>query len=130
MGDDDLRNIFTAFMQQVVHNAKIDYIRRNSAKVKTETSLDVADQTKLSYEQNFGLTPQNEFDFQNDRLVEGFALLSAPQRKIITLLFAQGLTASEAAGVLDCPVEYIYDQKRKSLQKLRKQMTDGGAGGI
>jgi len=119
MPDADLRNIFTAYMQKVVHNARIDYIRRRIAEHKPQHEPLTQD---ILYEQNFGLASEDGFDFGEGRLADNFASLSPIQKKILILLIAQGLTAKEAARELRCPVDYIYAQKRQALEKLRKRM--------
>ena len=126
MHDDDLRNMFTAFMQKVIHNAKIDYIRRKTAKIKMEAkTADLHSLRECCYEQNFDFPPQNGFGFEEGPLADIFALLSPKQQQILTLLFVKGFSALEIAEELDCTLDFIYDQKRKSLQKLRRQLVGG-----
>jgi len=126
MRDDDLRNMFTAYMQKVVANAKFDYIRRKATQSKRGVEPDLPEWQEHSYEQNFRLAPQNEFDFEEQRLADSFALLPLMRRQILTLLFVQGLTAMEVAEELGCSLDYVYTSKRRALQKLREQM-EGGA---
>jgi len=126
MRDDDLRNMFTAYIQKVVEHAKIDYIRRKASKDKKDARPDFPERQDTSYEQTFRLAPQNEFDFEEQRLADSFASLPLIRRKILTLLFVQGLTAMEVAEELGCSLDYVYSNKRRALQRLQEQMREGG----
>jgi RNA polymerase sigma factor (sigma-70 family) len=125
MHDDDLRNMFTAYMQKVVYHAKIDYIRRRANQRKTpETPR--PEWQGIAYEQDFRLAPENEFEFEEQRLANRFASLPFVRRQILTLLFVEGYTAMEVAEQLGCSLDYVYSNKRRALQKLREQMEKGG----
>ena len=126
MHDDDLRNMFTAYMQKVVEHAKIDYIRRKAAQGKRSVKSDWSEQHEHSYEQSFRLVPQNDFDFEEQRLADSFASLPLMRRRILTLLFVQGLTAMEVAEELGCSLNYVYTNKRRALQRLQEQLREGG----
>ena len=125
MHEDDHRNRFTAYMQKVVYHAKVDYIRQKKAQ-RTDTEVCVDDVTALSYEQDFRLTSDADFDFEEQRLANSFASLPLMRRQILKLLFVQGLTAMEVAEELGCSLDYVYSNKRRALQKLRDQMQEGG----
>jgi len=125
MSDDDLRNVFTAYIQKVIRNAKVDYIRRKAAQIKMEAKLGSLERRELSYEQDFNLGPQDGFSFGNGYLADDFASLSPTQQQILTLLIVQGYSPTEVAKMLNRPVSYVYDQKRYALHKLREQMEGG-----
>jgi len=125
MMHDDLRNRFTAYMQKVVYHAKVDYIRRKNASGQKGAMPDLPEQQDPSYEQDFRLEPDTEFDFEEQRLADSFASLPLMQRKILTLLFVQGLTAMEVAEELGCSLDYVYSNKRRALQKLQEQLREG-----
>ena len=123
---DDLRNMFTAYMQKVVAHAKIDYIRRKTAQSKRCTQRTLPERQESSYEQDFRLAPQNEFDFEEQRLADSFASLPLIRRQILTLLFVQELTAMEVAEELGCSLDYVYSNKRRALRKMQDQLREGG----
>lgn len=126
---DDLRNMFTAWIKKVIIHAKIDYIRRNAAEEKKHSRLSLADVPEPSYEQDFRLTPENEFDFAEEKLAEAFAELPLLRRQILTLSFAERLTAMEIAEQLNCSVEYVHLQKHRTLKALRDKLLNGGETG-
>jgi len=125
MHDDDLRNQFTAYMQKVVYHTKVDYIRRKKAK-RPHAEVDTAEALALSYEQDFRLASDADFDFEEQRLADSFASLPLIRRQILKLLFVEGLTAMEVAEELGCSLDYVYTNKRRALQKLRDQLEEGG----
>jgi len=124
MNNDDLRNQFTAYMQKVVYHAKVDYIRRRKTQ-RPGSDVDSAKASELSYEQDFRLASNADFDFEEQRLADNFASLPLIRRQILKLLFVQGLTAMEVAEELGCSLDYVYSNKRRALQKLRDQLQKG-----
>ena len=122
---DDLRNQFTAYMQKVVYHAKVDYIRRKKVH-HSNAGADAATASELSYEQDFRLASDADFDFEEQRLADSFASLPLIRKQILKLLFVQGLTAMEVAEELGCSLDYVYSNKRRALEKLRDQMQEGG----
>ena len=124
MNDNDLRNQFTAYMKKVVYHAKVDYIRRKTA-AQQRTEIALPDWREPSYEQDFGMVPATEYDFEEQRLSDSFAQLPLVRRRILTLLFVQGLTAMEVSEELGCPLDFVYSNKRRALQKLRDQLQGG-----
>jgi len=125
MYDDDLRNRFTAYMQKVVYHAKVDYIRRKKAQ-RPNDAVCAAETPALSYEQDFRLASDADFDFEEQRLADSFASLPLIRKQILKLLFVEGLTAMEVAEELGCSLDYVYSNKRRALQKLRGQLREGG----
>jgi len=125
MHDDDLRNRFTAYMQKVVYHAKVDYMRRKKAQYP-RAEIDAAEAPSLSYEQDYRLASDAEFDFEEQRLADSFASLPLIRKQILKLLFVEGLTAMEVAEELGCSLDYVYTNKRRALQKLRDQLEEGG----
>ena len=126
MNNDDLRNRFTAYMQKVVYHAKVDYIRRRKTQ-RPSSDVDSAKASELSYEQDFRLVSDADFDFEEQRLADNFASLPLIRRQILKLLFVNGLTAIEVAEELGCSLDYVYSNKRRALQKLRDQLQEEGA---
>jgi len=125
MNDGDLRNQFTAYMQKVVYHAKVDYIRRKKAQ-QPKAEVSCAEVSDLAYEQDFRTVPETEFDFEERRLANSFETLPLIRRKILTLLFVQGLSAMEVAEEIGCSLDFVYTSKRRALQKLREQMQESG----
>jgi RNA polymerase sigma factor (sigma-70 family) len=126
MNNDDLRNIFSAWMKKVVSHAKIDYLRRREASRKRESTGYLEDYPEPGYEPSFHIAPPGEFDFEEERLAESFAKLPLMRKRILTLLFVEGLSAEEIADRLNCSRDYVYKSKLRALKTLRYLLEEGG----
>lgn len=125
--DDDLNLLwrFTAYMELVVGHAKIDYLRRQKHR-RWEVSLEQPNRDlPVGYEDPFPIS-QGEFDFEEERLAAAFSKLTLMRRQILTLIFAEGLSARETADKLNCSVDYVYLQKHRALKALRDKLMEGG----
>jgi RNA polymerase sigma factor (sigma-70 family) len=122
--DSDLLGRFTAWMEQVVVHAAADYIRRQGHRQR-EVPLEQSSQDELSYEDPLPAI-STEFDFAEDKLSKAFSGLNLTRRRVLTLIFVEGLSAQETADKLGCSVDYIYLQKHRALKTLRDQLMDGG----
>jgi len=122
--DIDLLRRFTAYMEWVVTHAGIDYYRRQAFRER-ESPLEQYPQDTLSYEDP---PPRGKdaFDFAEDKLSEAFIKLNLLRRRILTLIFVDGLSAQETADKLGCSADYVYLQKHRALKALRDQLMDGG----
>ena len=122
--DIDLLRRFTAYMELIVTHAGIDYVRRQAFR-KLEITLGL---TVTNDNVDFDEIPINnhEFDFEEKRLADAFFQLSHLRKRIITLLYVEGLSPQETAERLNCSVDYVYKQKHRALKKLRDQLMNGG----
>jgi RNA polymerase sigma factor (sigma-70 family) len=126
MDNDDLRNIFSAWMEKVISHAKIDYLRRRESTRKREPTQYLSDYPEPGYEPDFRIVPADEFDFEEERLAESFAKLPLMRRRILTLLFVEGFSAEEIADKLNCSRDYVYKSKLRALKTLRYLLEGGG----
>jgi RNA polymerase sigma factor (sigma-70 family) len=117
----ELLGRFTAWMTLVVKNARIDYLRRQRYQ-NHEVSVWPSPESDPLYIEDFSTA--DEFDFTEDKLSAAFARLNETRRKILTLIFVEGLAAQEVADALACSVDYVYKQKHRALKMLRDQIID------
>lgn len=125
--DDDhsLLGRYTAWMVDVVDHARIDCMRRQEH-WKNETAMDSIPEYEDSHEYQMPLLfSKDEFDFAEGRLSAAFSRLTLMRRKILTLLFVEGVSAQDVAERLNCSVKFVYNQKHEALKKLRKQLMEG-----
>ena len=125
MDDNDLRNIFTAWLGKVVENAKIDYIRMVRTRAKKTSVIYLEEVPEVSYEQDFRMVSADEFDFAEERLSKSFAQLPLLKRQVLTMTFVEGLSAEEIAIKLNCSRDYVYTIKLRALKKLRFLLEGG-----
>ena len=124
--DDNLALLwqFTAWMEQVIARAGIDYRRRQKHR-NHESYLEESTQSILSYEDPLPVN-RTEFEFTEDKLSEAFGKLKLLRRQILALTFVEGLSAQETADRLNCSVDYVYLQKHRALKALRDHLIEGG----
>jgi RNA polymerase sigma factor (sigma-70 family) len=124
--DDDLGLLarFTAFVRSVAGYARLEYLRKLEYR-KHEAPLDGVPADTLAYE-DMPPTAKGDFDFAEEEHSRAFADLSPLRREILKLIFAEGLTAQEAADKLGCSVDNVYLHKHRALKKMRDRLLDGG----
>jgi RNA polymerase sigma factor (sigma-70 family) len=122
--DPDLLWRFTAYINNVVRYARLEYIRTLKYR-KLETTLESAPEDALSYDNPLPIGNE-EFYFEEENLEKAFSKLKSLRQKILTLIFVEGLSAQETADKLDCSIEYVYLQKHRAIKALRDQLMDGG----
>jgi len=126
--DGELIARFTAFMVQIVTNAKIDYVRRQRH-LKWETPTDtppLQEGTSSKTERWQNGIPDSEFDFAEERISNALSSLPALRRRILELSFIEQLSAQEIAEELEYSIKFVYDQKHAALKKLRDLLLKGG----
>ena len=125
----ELQIKFTVWMRTVLQNAKSNYIRDNTSKLKTISLTDILED-QLSYKDTYkedGLDlEQGLFDFQDKLIERAFLRLSIKQRKILLLSIVEGYKPCEIAKLLDCSPQIIYNEKMLALKYLRKTLNLGG----
>ena len=127
--DDDLELVrrFTAFMELVVIHARVDFLRKQDRN-KHEVPLDeLLLEEELYYDNTFQRNG-NEFDFEEEKLEKAFERLPLLRKNLLTLIFVEGLSVQEVADRLNCPVEYVYQKKHRTLNALRDQLMDEEGG--
>jgi RNA polymerase sigma factor (sigma-70 family) len=122
--DIDLLRRFTAWIEHVVYYARLEYMRRFDH-AANEISLEEAPESAFVYEDP-PLITKNQFEFEDASLSRSFSRLSLLRRRILILIFVEGLSAQDTADALGCSVDYVYKQKHMALKKLRDQLMDGG----
>ena len=118
--DIDLLKRFTRYIEQVIVCARIDYYRRQDRQkeVLLDELLSDSEQTEND---SFQLS-KNVFDFEIEQHKNAFNRLSSLRRRILTLIFIDGLSGQQIAERLSLTVEYVYLQKHRALKALRKQL--------
>ena len=129
MEDDDLDLLwrFTAYMELVVRNAKIDYLRSQDYLKRENTVKYLLVGDFITYDDPLPAS-DSEFDFEEERLEEAFSRLTLMRRQILALTFVEGLSAQETADRLNCSVKFVYNQKHEALKRLRNYLMEGGGG--
>lgn len=127
---DVLRARFTNWIEKLIKNAKIDYIRQLNKAEPEFVSIDelFEDEQLIGARDVVISEDKDSFDFQEERLAEAFYKLPLMKRKILELLFIECIKPEEIASRLNCSPQYVYNQKFLALKQLRKKLDKGGDG--
>ena len=119
---DELKGRFTVWLEKVVRNAKINYIKSLKKQPQIlyleeipESALPIQNLTTDVY-------TKSEFEFEEERLAEAFSKLPLMRKQILTMLFAENISPSEISKRLNCSPQYIYNQRYKALKALRNEL--------
>ncbi len=121
---DVLRAEFTAWLNTVLHRARLNYIRSLSREVETVSIAEPFVEDIPANTDPYILMVQRmkEFDFQEERLSKAFLELPLMRREVLRLLFVEERTPGEIAQILHCSEDYVYSQKSKALKRLRERL--------
>lgn len=125
---DVLRARFTNWIEKLIKNAKIDYIRQLNKAEPEFVSIDelFEDEQLIGAHDVVISEDKDSFDFQEEKLAEAFYKLPLMKRKILELLFIECIKPEEIASRLNCSPQYVYNQKFLALKQLRKKLDKGG----
>lgn len=125
---DILRARFTTWIEKVIKNAKIDYLRQQNKIGPEIISIEelFEDEQLIGARDVFIPEDKDSFDFQEERLSEAFYKLPLMKRKILELLFIECIKPEEIASRLNCSPQYVYNQRFLALKQLRKELDKGG----
>ena len=127
---DVLRARFTVWIEKLIKNAKIDYIRQlNKAEPEFVSIDELFEDEQLIGDRDVVISEDKDsFDFQEERLAEAFYKLPLMKRRILELLFIECIKPEEIASRLNCSPQYVYNQRFLALKQLRKKLDKGGDG--
>jgi len=124
--DAELVARFTAFIEKVVTNAKIDYLRKTSY-AKHELPMDkLPDELEPQCTNDEELFKNEGFLFEEKRIADAFTELNLMRQKILEMTYIDELSAFEIAARLNCSAKYVYNQRAVAIKKLRDLLLRGG----
>jgi RNA polymerase sigma factor (sigma-70 family) len=120
--NDKIRAQYTVYITAVTDYARKEYMR-SLRHATDEVDFDGVPEDKLAAPEIH--IPQEEFDFEEERLSRAINELPLLRRRVLAMTFIEQLTAPEIAERLGCSVNYVYKQKHLALQKLKLLLTEG-----
>ena len=125
--DNHLKARFTQWLEKLVCNARIDYLRQSKRSVETISIEDVPANNLPVVKFNM-CSPRHttDFDFEEERLAEAFYQLPLMKQKIPTMLFVDDIKPEEISKKLNCSSQYVYNQRYEALKNLRQLLNEGG----
>jgi RNA polymerase sigma factor (sigma-70 family) len=120
---DDTRAMYTTYIGRVAGHARQEYLRTLYQRSREIPLEELAEETLALVEERYF---PREFDLAEGRLSRAVNDLPLLRRQVLSMLFVEQLTAIEIAERLDCPVNYVYKEKHRALQKIRVTMEGDG----
>lgn len=121
--ENEVKIRFTAWLRTLVKRARIDYLRKGTYR-KVEIPLsDLSNDKNLSYEMR--LIPvkkdleKGEYEFEREDISRAFALLTVTHRKVLILLYVEGMSQKEVAEKLGVSVQRVSKVRQDALYKLK-----------
>ena len=123
---DKLKGRFTVWLEKVVRNAKINYIK----KLKREPQLvyleEIPESVLTTQSSSYEVYTKSEFEFEEERLSKAFSKLPLMRKRILTMLFVENISPDEISKRLNCSPQYVYNQRYKALKALKNELDKGG----
>ena len=127
---DELRAKFTRWLDKVIKRAIIDYMRKYENRPKILSYEDITEAELLDLAQCESWLKitrmQSPYDFEEERLTKAFMELPLKRRQVMELLFLEDLSEAETAKRLNCSLQYVRNQRRIALKRLRSRLMEGG----
>ena len=119
---------FTNWVETLARRTRYAYIKKESKHASHACIDDVpedalrADEVEISYTFSEG---EGRFEFEVEWLMKAFAELSKTHKRLLELLYVEEKTPQEAAKILGCTVENIYNQRSKAFKVIKKIRREG-----
>ena len=113
---DEIRAMYTAYIGRVAGYARQEYLRTLRQRPQDISLEELPEETLALVEDRYF---PNEFELAEERLSQAVNELPLLRRRVLTMLFVEQLTAPEIAEKLGCSVGYVYNEKHRTLQKIR-----------
>ena len=119
---------FTNWVDTLARRAKYDYIE-NESKHISHACIDEVPEDALRAEEveiSYTITAGNgKFEFEVEWLMKAFEELSKTHKRLLELLYVEEKTPHEAAAILGCTVENVYNQRIKAFKIIKKIRREG-----
>ena len=121
---------FTNWVDTLARRTKYAYIKKESKHISHACIDDVPEDAFCVEEVEISYTfaeNDGKFEFEAEWLMKAFAELSKTHKRLLELLYVEEKTPQEAAKILRCTVENIYNQRSKAfkiIKTIRKEGSD------
>ena len=122
---DEIRAMYTAYIERVADFARKEYLRTLRYRVQ-ETPLEEQSEDTLALVEDRYFP--DEFDLAEGWLSRAMNNLPLLRQQVLLLAFIEKLPAQEISERLGCAVSYVYKQKCLALQKLKETREDDDRG--
>ena len=119
---------FTNWVDTLARRAKYDYIKNESKHISHACIDEVPEDALRSEEVEISYTitaGSGKFEFEAEWLMKAFEELSKTHKRLLELLYVEEKTPHEAAAILGCTVENVYNQRIKAFKIIKKIRMEG-----
>lgn len=126
--DEEIKIRFTAWLRTLVKRARIDYLRTNSHRRIEIPLSELMNNRNMSYEMKMIPIKQNlekgEYEFEREAISRAFTFLTITQRKVLLLMYIEGMSQKEIAEKLGVSVQRVSKVKQEALFELKELLED------
>ena len=119
---------FTNWVDTIARRVKYLYIETESKHI-SHICIDEVPEVAFRTEQveiTYIFTAGNDkFEFETEWLDKAFDELGKTHKRLLTLLYIENKTPHEAAAILGCTVENVYNQRYKAFKIIKKIKKEG-----
>ena len=123
---DELKGRFTVWLEKVVRNAKINYIKKLKCEPQLVYLEEIPELVLTTQSSSDEVYTKSEFEFEEERLSKAFSKLPLMRKRILTMLFVENISPDEISKRLNCSPQYVYNQRYKALKALKNELDKGG----
>lgn len=105
--NDEALNIFKGFMNEVLHNCKVNYYKQ----VSLNNAIDIDKVEYLTYIQVF-----------NENEIYDLQILSKRERVLLDLLYNHGLSYKELSEITNEKPETLRKRRNRAVKKLKERL--------
>lgn len=118
---DELRARFTAWLESSLYRARMRYLEKESRKLHTISLEDIPpDYWPAAPEPSL---VKADFDFEEAPLAAAYEHFSKTRKRILKMLFIEEMKPEEVARVLNCKVQYVYDQRYQAIKQFKAALS-------
>jgi len=113
--------MYTTYISRVAVYARREYLRALLHRSREIPLEELSEDTLALVEDRYF---PDEFEIAEERLSRALSELPLLRRRVLSMLFVEQLTAPEIAEKLGCSVGYVYNEKHRTLRKIRDMMEE------
>lgn len=122
-----LRCRFTKWLEILIYRVKINYLSDLSRRTETislDELIDKGFQAEDPQNAYNAVDSDNSFSFNDDAIGEAVMNLPEKRRRILELLFIEGLKPIEVSQLLRCSLQHVYNRRSAAIKELRRALNE------
>ncbi len=124
--NDELKARFSIWLEKLVRNARVDYKRIYKKNPEPLYLADISEQDEPRTDDIILPVNNETFEFEEECLARAFEQLPLMRQRILSMLFIENIKPDEIAKRLNCSTRFVYNNRARALDKLKKFLSKGG----